>query len=241
MITSVPRAMVTRAWVTAPPPNIRPAAPARPTKPAVIAESCTSRSGCVRSDTATRTPSEATTAARRTPGTRSAKSVMSRSGSCGSGAGSRASPSVILSRLLRAAVHPGRRPRPAGAALEACQLVPRDLRRFGRRGLLGLLVSRCTANLAGLRDAQRQPRDGWAACPRGPGHGMTVAVTPGCRWPGGPSRRRLAVLLLAEPGHVPAEGIEVAGSDGLEDGRPVARLRTHRLGLGHAGRGSWGR
>src|SRR5215510_14020649 len=223
MITSVPRAMVTRAWVTAPPSNIRPAAPARPTKPAVIAESCTSRSGCVRSDTATRTPSEATTAARRTPGTPSAKSARSRSGSCGSGAGSRASPSAILSRLLRAAVHLGRRPRPARAALEACHLAPRDLRQLGRRGLRGLLVNRCAANLAGLRNPLRQPGGG-RACRRDPGHGTTAAVAPGCGWPGGLSRR-LASLLLAGPERGPAEGIVVAGPDGLEDGRPVARIR----------------
>src|SRR6516165_5644461 len=116
-----------------------------------------------------------------------------------------------------------------GSCARSWPVAPRDLRLFGRRRLPGLRVNRCAANRAGRRKALRQPGGGQVACRRRPVHGMTVAVAPGCRGPARLSRWRLADLWLAEPDRVPAEGMEVAGSDGLKDGRPVALLRTQRL------------
>src|SRR5215472_15125667 len=258
MITNVPRFIVTRAWMTAPLSTIWAAVLARLIKPAVIAESCTRSSGFDRSETATETPSEVITAARRMPGTRSVKPARSWSRSCWPAAGSWASSSAILARLLRTAVHLGRHPGPARPSLEAGEPAPRDLRRLSGRGLRRLLVGRDAANAAGLRHTLRQPGGGPAidrrrpgdgtppdraahgrgpAYCRGPGYGTFAPASKGCR-PAGrrPRVRRLAGLWVTGP-QTPA----VAGFDGLEYGQPAVRLRAHRLSHRHTGGGLWGR
>src|SRR5215472_8160996 len=267
MITNVPRFIVTRAWMTAPLSTIWAAVLARLIKPAVIAESCTRSSGFDRSETATETPSEVITAARRMSGTRSVKPARSWSRSCWPAAGSWACSSAILARLLRTAVHLGRHPGPARPSLEAGEPAPRDLRRPSRRGLRRLLVGRDAANAAGLRrllvgrDAanaaglrhtlrqpgggraidRRRPGDGTppdpAAHGRGPGYGTFAAVSKGCR----PAGRRPRVRRLAGLWITGPQTLAVAGFDGLEYGQPAVRLRAHRLSHRHTGGGLWGR
>ena len=74
--------MLTKVWVTAPQSNIEAVPWARLMRPELIAESRSRRSGGIPSDTASGTPSEDTTAACPTSGTRSVKSVMSQLRSC---------------------------------------------------------------------------------------------------------------------------------------------------------------
>src|SRR5215469_5051337 len=251
MITNVPRFIVTRAWMTAPSSTIWAAVLARLIKPAVIAESCPRSSGSALSETATKTPSEVTTAARRTSGTRSVKPARSWSRSCWSPAGSWASSSAIPARLLRAAVHLGCHPGPAGPSLEAGEPAPRDLCRLSRRSLRRLLGGRGTANAAWLRHTLRQPGgcraihrrrpgDGTPPDPaahgrgltagRSPGYGTFAAVSKGCR-PAGrrPRVRRLAGLWITGP-----QALAVAGFDGLEYGQPAVWFRAHRFSHPHA-------
>src|SRR5215472_19068908 len=235
--------------MTAPLSTTWAAVPARLIRPAVIADSCTRSSGFVRSETASKTPSEVTTAARRTSGTRWAKPARSRSRSCWSSAGSWVPSSAIPARLLRAAAHLGRCPGPAGPSLEAGELAPRDLCRLGG-SLRRLAVDRGAVNLAGLRHTLRQPRGSRAAHRRRPGYGALPVLAirrgrPGCgtsaagspgRRPIGrrPCLRRLAGLWIAGP-----QTLAVAGFDGLEYGQHVVWLRARRFSHGHAGGGLW--
>ena len=203
--------MATRAWVTAPPSNIRAAPRARLIRPAVIAESLLQLVGRYPVGHRHRDAVRGHHEGLQTPsGTRSAKSVMSRSRVLRMGGPDpRASLSAVLGRLLRAAVHLGRRPRPGGSRAGSLPACP--ARSAPIRSAVAGRASRSTA-----ARGPGWPAESAAAAPRRPvqpsgaGGGRPAAVRgrgcDGCRQRGcwlrlaGAARCRAAAGRLSPPG-----------------------------------------